>query len=257
MATGSPYAAQPPQPPERKSNTMTILAIVLGVVLVFMLVCGGVLVALLLPAVQSARHAARRMQSSNNLKQIGLALHNYHDTYQAFPPAYTTDADGQPLLSWRVIILPYVEQLPLYEQFHLDEPWDSPHNLALLDQMPPLYRSPLASEAIPANESQYFTIRAPNSIFPGTQQIHFRDIIDGTSNTAAVMELSTMGVPWSKPDDITPAAAYAAFTQMTPTDGGNVLLADAAVRFIASDIDQQTFMDMVGRNDSQPQRPSE
>jgi hypothetical protein len=70
----------------------------------------GVLVALLLPAVQAARDAARRAQGTNNLKQLALAMHNYHDTYRAFPAAYNTDAEGRPLLSWRVHLLPFLEQ---------------------------------------------------------------------------------------------------------------------------------------------------
>ena len=68
------------------------------------------MVALLLPAVQAAREAARRAQCTNNLKQIGLAMHNYHSAYNHFPAAAITDDDGKPLLSWRVAILPYIEQ---------------------------------------------------------------------------------------------------------------------------------------------------
>ena len=81
-----------------------------------------VLIALLLPAVQSAREASPRTNCKNNLKQIGLALHNYHDAYGSFPPAWTTDADGRPLLSWRVLLLPFLDEAPLYEEFDLTEP---------------------------------------------------------------------------------------------------------------------------------------
>ena len=80
--------------------------------------------ALLLPAVQSAREAARRAQCVNNLKQIGLAMHNFHAQKNHFPAAAIVDKAGKPLLSWRVAILPYIEQESLYQQFHLDEPWD-------------------------------------------------------------------------------------------------------------------------------------
>ena len=69
-------------------------------------------------------------------------MHNYHDTYGTFPPAATTDGADKPLLSWRVAILPFLEQQPLYEQFHLDEPWDSPHNKTLIEQMPQVYAIP-------------------------------------------------------------------------------------------------------------------
>ena len=101
----------------------------------------GVLVALLLPAVQSAREAARRAQCVNNLKQIGLAMHNYHDANGHFPRA-VVGKDGKRLLSWRVAILPYIEQQGLYNKFKLDEPWDSPHNKALINEMPTTLRLP-------------------------------------------------------------------------------------------------------------------
>ncbi len=100
-------------------------------------------VALLLPAVQAARQAARRTVSMNNLKQIALAMLNYVEAKGAFPPAYIADkTTGKPLLSWRVAILPYLEREDLFKEFHLDEPWDSQHNKALIPRMPRVYRSP-------------------------------------------------------------------------------------------------------------------
>ncbi len=101
-------------------------------------------IALLLPAVQAVREAARRAQCTNNLKQIGLALHNYHSATNGFPAAAITSKDGKPLLSWRVAILPFIEQQNLYNEFHLDEAWDSPHNKALIARMPKTYLCPTA-----------------------------------------------------------------------------------------------------------------
>ncbi len=93
----------------------------------------------LLDGVRKVRGAASRTQSQNNLKQIGLAMHNYHATNNMLPPHATYDKNGKPLLSWRVFILPYIEQQDLYKQFHLDEPWDSEHNKKLLAKMPVIY----------------------------------------------------------------------------------------------------------------------
>lgn len=115
--------------------------------------------ALVLPAVQAGREAARRVASSNNLKQIGLAIHNYHDVYKSFPPQGTewikapnADSDnenrGRPklepreMLSWRVRILPFIECSALFEQFDFNQPWDHPTNMALVSQMPEIYVSP-------------------------------------------------------------------------------------------------------------------
>src|SRR5262245_48949678 len=107
------------------------LLVVFGVAVIGMLMCAGVLVARLLPAVQAAREAARRMQSTNNMKQISIALINYNDVYGTLPPAVVSDASGKPLYSGRVLLLPFLEQDSLFNQFHKDEPWDSPNNLPL------------------------------------------------------------------------------------------------------------------------------
>ena len=104
----------------------------------------------LVPMVQAARTAHGRTQSGNNLKQIALAMHNYHDVHTHFPPQAIRSKEGKPLLSWRVAILPYLEAGNLYEQFHLDEPWDSEHNKALIAKMPATYASPALSEALKA-----------------------------------------------------------------------------------------------------------
>src|SRR5438477_2970944 len=118
----------------RRGFTLIELLVVIAII--------AVLIALLLPAVQSAREAARRAQCVHNLKQIGLAMHNYRSANDAFPMPAITDKNGKPLLSWRVAILPFIEQGELYNKFHTDEPWDSPHNKALLKEMPPTYLCP-------------------------------------------------------------------------------------------------------------------
>ncbi len=110
--------------------------------------------------IRQAREAARRSQCTNNLKQIALAMHNYHASHNTFPPAYSKSPGGNPLLSWRVQILPFLDQKALYDEFHVDEPWDSPHNKALISRMPAVYSCPSGSRT-PAREGKttYLTPR--------------------------------------------------------------------------------------------------
>jgi len=159
-----------------------------------------VTVALLMPAVQSSRGTAKRVQSMNNMKQIALAMLIHENVHGRFPPAYSANKEGKPLLSWRVLILPFIEEADLYEQFHLDEPWDSPHNKTLLLRMPALYRSPTSGAA--PGYTNYLTPRGENTAFPGAKPIGMRDITDGTSHTIMLVEASdARAVPWTKPDD--------------------------------------------------------
>ena len=201
----------------------------------------GVAVALLLPAVQAAREAARRTSAANNLKQIAIAMHNYHDTYRKFPPRANLSPDGKPLLSWRVHILPYIEQDQLYRQFKLDEPWDSEHNKKLIDKMPVTYRLPSA----PANttKTNYLMITGKGTLYEKYDGVTIAAIVDGTSNTLMAVEVNNdRAVTWTKPDDyevnfdkpldgllgIRPGGFQAAFI-------------DGSVRFISQTIDQVTL----------------
>ncbi|WP_153556026.1 DUF1559 family PulG-like putative transporter [Roseimaritima sediminicola] len=160
----------------------------------------GVLIGVLLPAVQAARTAARRVVVANDLKNLALAMHNHHDAYARLPSPITAE-DGTPLLSWRVKILPFIEQHALYEQFHLDEPWDSEHNLALLEQMPDIYAHPRLN--LPAGQTVYQVPVGERTMFPAGEPLHFRDITDGLSNTLMIVEASeAAAVPWTKPADV-------------------------------------------------------
>jgi uncharacterized protein DUF1559 len=177
------------------------IAVVLGVLCVVLLLCGGVLVALLLPAVQAAREAARRMQSGNNLKQLALAMQNYHDTYNALPPAVVTDSAGKPLYSGRVLLLPFMEQKPLYDQFRLDEPWDSPANQQFSQMDLKVFRDPSAPPGSPG-QTDYLFITGVGTGMEPRPRAQFSDLIDGTSNTVFMIEIKGSGINWAQPSDL-------------------------------------------------------
>lgn len=201
----------------------------------------GILVALLLPAVQAAREAARRAQSTNNLKQLGLALHNYHDVYGHFPSQAIYDSNGRPLLSWRVSILPFLECNSLYEQFHLDEPWDSDHNRALIPLMPEVYRNP--SGPAEPGMAHYLALVGPGTLFEGREPRSFRDILDGPSNTLMLVEVDPdRAVVWTQPEDLPldPANPLDGLGSAHP-GGFNALFCDGSVRFISAAIDETVF----------------
>jgi len=145
------------------------------------------------PAVSAAQGASRRMQCTNHIGIIVLALHNYHDTHNALPPLYTVDADGKPLHSWRVLILPYIEQGALYQQIRLNEPWDSPHNRQFHNVVIPIYSCPDNPMAMSGKSCTYSVI-AGQVLAPATganRQVgnSFAVITDGTSNTLAIVEV--------------------------------------------------------------------
>src|SRR5262249_53007604 len=143
----------------------------------------------------------------NNLHQIGIAMFNYEATYKGFPAEAIRDRDGKPLLSWRVTILPYIEQENLYRQFKLDEPWDSPNNIKLVEKMPAIYAPTNGTGKKGETYLRVFT--GPNTPFdparvrPGPSALgpRFADFLDGTSNTFLVAEAAE-SVPWSKPEEL-------------------------------------------------------
>jgi hypothetical protein len=209
---------------------------------------GPMMAGLLLPAVAKARDAAQRAQSTNNLKQIALAMHNYHDVHKRLPPAVLVGSDGKTKHSWRVALLPYLEQQNLYNQYRFDEPWDSENNQKLLAQMPAVYRHPTVP-GIAGNRqsSSYYVLTGKGGIFndePAKSGTAFHEIPDGTSNTLFVVE-AKRDIPWTKPEDISvdmegqlpKLGGYA-------RDGFAAAIADGSVRFLPQAIDPQILKAM-------------
>ena len=216
------------------------------------LAVSAVLGGMMVPAIQKVRDAADRMTSQNNLKQIGLALHNYHDAMGAFPPAVVRDKNGKALYSWRVLILPYLEQDVIYKNWKKDEPWDSPHNKPLSDVVLKVYTLPGNPDGV-SNRTPYRVFIGKGTGFEELKRqpskgIRISDITDGTSNTIAVVE-ATETVPWAKPEELDFVAGKALPPLGPPwRDEFNALLFDATVRFIPKTIKPQSLQAMITRN---------
>jgi len=208
----------------------------------------------------AARHAAERTQSMNHVKQIGLAMHMFHDTYRRLPPAVlaqTTEQwqEAKPY-SWRVALLPFLGQAPLYEQYRFDEPWDSPANLKVLEKMPDVYRA--AGDPPDSTSTSYFVLVGPGTVFseggpmPRSKGVQFREIRDGMSNTLLVVE-AKRSVPWTKPEDIPYDPA-----KPLPELGGHfeggflAALCDGSVRFLPKDLDEAVLRKLIEKADGQP-----
>ncbi|HKA08451.1 MAG TPA: DUF1559 domain-containing protein [Gemmataceae bacterium] len=186
--------------------------------------------------------------STNTLKQIGLSMHQYHDVNGSLPSNYMTK-DGKPGLSWRVAILPYMEQDKLFKQFKLDEPWDSDNNLKLVENMPKFY-TPVRGRA--ENGQTFYQMFAGKSTLldPSGTGVRFANVTDGLSNTFMVVE-GGKPVTWTKPDDL-------------PFDGKEVpklggmfdgdfhaLFGDGSVRLIPKGMDADVLKLLIDRQDGQ------
>ncbi|MEZ6136091.1 MAG: DUF1559 domain-containing protein [Pirellulaceae bacterium] len=179
-------------------------------------------------------------QTMNNLKQIALGIHNYASANNCFPPnAQARGASGRSGLSWRVHLLPYLGEVELYEKFKLDEPWDSPHNIQLLPQMPRVYESvTLLGESRPAKpfHTTYVSPVGEKTIFGGKQPVTFSMITDGTSNTAMLVELAPEhAIAWTSPEEY-PYDPQMPAAKLYDRDGKTmVALGDGSVRSLQID----------------------
>jgi len=191
-----------------------------------------------------------RRTSMKNLKQIGLALSNYHDTYNRFPFAAMyakNDKTGKkPLLSWRVAILPFIEEDKLWKEFKVDEPWDSDHNKKLLPRMPKVY-GPIDAKSDHSTFYQAFVGKGA-AFEGGAKRITFASFTDGASNTLLVAE-AAQAVPWTKPEDL----VYDPDKDLPKLgglfeDGFHVLYADSFIQFIKKDIKPETLRALITRN---------
>jgi RNA polymerase sigma factor (sigma-70 family) len=195
----------------------------------------------LLAAKQKAGDAAARSRSANNLKQIAIAIHNYADVHGTLPPAAVCDKAGKPILSWRVLVLPYLEQQMLYKEFKLDEPWDSDHNKKLIARMPVTYQLPAAMPA-KATETHYRVFVGNGAAFEYIKGAKFADFTDGTSNTILVATAKD-GVTWTKPDELEfdPDKDMTKLLGFLQGNVCNVSFADGSVRALSKSISKKTL----------------
>jgi prepilin-type processing-associated H-X9-DG protein len=192
--------------------------------------------------VAKVRLAADRTKSANNLKQLALAIHNYASAYGNLPQDIA-DKNGKPLLSWRVAILPFIEEERLYQQFKQDEPWDSEANKKLLEKMPKICAAPRGK--FEKGHTVYQSFAGPGALMNG-KKLKFTDITDGTSATFMLVEAGE-AVPWSKPADV----AFDAKKPL-PKLGGifdgdfNVAFADGSVRFVKKGVKEENLKKFIG-----------
>lgn len=248
---GNPY---PAPAPGSGSSTMKIVLIILGVMLVLgMLIC-GVLAALLIPAVSAARDSANRMRDQNNLKQIALAVLNYESAYKKMPAPVAINSKGEKVWSWSVSILPFCEQLQIYNQVNFMDmkPWDAPGNNALQGPAPTFLQSIRANLPQGSREANIFLISAPaklpqgNPLFIDGTYTKFADVIDGTSNTILAIMLVKHTAPWAAPQTLTADEAY----QLIQNEDKHfqVAMCDGSVIQLPVTIDKPTFDAMVTRD---------
>jgi hypothetical protein len=240
-------------PPPRKSGSKT-LVIVLVTVFGVLLVCGGLGIWGLGMGVSRIRESANRMKSSNNLKQTALAVHNFESANGYFP-SNTYTADGKPLLSWRVHILPYfgdASLTALHARFKVDEPWDGPNNKLLLDQMPPVYQVPNATPS--PRLTHYRGFSSPGAAFtykhvPGrppavNERLGLVNFFDQTSNTLLAVEAADP-IEWTKPDDLD-ASPGKAFPRLGTTPRYFLAcMADGSVKALRPDLPETTLRALV------------
>ncbi len=184
-----------PPPRVRFTVRQMMVGVSLASVLCGVIVCLGRLA-------NEARRSAGGSQCSGHLCQIALALHNYHEANGCFPPAYIADPEGRPKHSWRVLILPFIEQPGIYNAYNFAEPWNGPNNRQLARFKPFPYACPNGHDyGGHSARTNYLAIVGPGTAFPGSKTTSIADVRDGTAETIMVAEVADSGIDWMEPRD--------------------------------------------------------
>jgi hypothetical protein len=211
------------------------------------------------PAVKDAREAARRSECKGDLFFLRFALQNYHEAYGCFPPPYIADADGRPMHSWRVLILPFIDQARLYNEYRFDEPWDGPNNRKLAGKINK-YAFHCASDVPASGEpdaptANFLAVVGPGMGWQEGKCTKLSDISDDPDSTLLLVEVANSGVHWMEPRDLQ-------ILQMAPTinpqggqgissrhaGGAHVATAGGRVRFLSDRLPAATIRGLLTIN---------
>lgn len=210
------------------------------------------LTALLLPPVQIAHTSARRMECGYNLKTIGLALHTYHDIHGCFPPAYVADKNGKPMHSWRVLLLPQMDEQEVYKLYNFSEPWDSPSNIRLAPRISHIYGCPCDTNPGLPTQTSYVVVTGRGTMWPGEKSLQLGDIKDAKTDTIAVVEIHNSGIQITEPRDLDinklPMAINPKSGQGISSEhpqGAQAVFADGSVHFLANSTTRETLLKLL------------
>jgi len=250
------YSTPPAQYSRGSGGNKSVLIIILIVLGVFFgggVLTIGLLVALLLPAVQSARQAARQMQDTGNMRLVGLAMLNYESAYKRLPAPAATNSKGEKVWSWRVSILPFVEEVKRYQaiDFMDMQPWNNPKNKVLQEASPAVFQSVQVNHPLGSQACNIFVISASepatvSPIFVEGTNTRLSEITDGTSYTLLAIMLRKHSTQWANPSNLTIDEAYG-YIQQEDQDVLAVF-ADCSVQSLPVNIDRATFEAMVTRD---------
>lgn len=212
---------------------------------------GFMVISLLQVRVKPTNQAVHRNICDNNMKQIGLALHHYHEKYGSFPPAYIADENGQPMHSWRVLILPFMDAQSIYDQYDLDEPWDGPNNRKLWPYIPWPYTCPSA-QSNDQTLTPYQVISGEGAVFNGDKSVSLSDIYDGTARTILVVEAASSPVIWTQPQDVSYNPDHVLHSALYSSNhdgrGPHVLFADGGVDYL-EDVSSAELRSLIEKHD--------
>ena len=225
------------------------------------------IVACIPPAVTNARRAAQRSTCSSRMYQLTFALLSYQDDYGQLPPAYIADAQGRPMHSWRVLILPYMEEQALYNRYDFSEPWDGPNNSKLLAEMPRSYSCSTHQNSSGAHRqcTSYVAVVGDGTLWPGAESRKLDDERQPASNAVLLVEDSSAQIPWLEPRDWSVEVAMARLSSSDPKDRGphssedyfyqhsggrNAVTGGRDPKFLPDGLERETCLELLTISDS-------
>jgi type II secretory pathway pseudopilin PulG len=206
---------------ERSRAKLKILLIRLGIGCIAAMIIGIVSLILIRPAIDRAIQLQKQTLCLSNLQQIARALDTYYDEHGSYPTPTVVNARGKPLYSWRVLILPQLGYQSLYDQFALDQTWDSPGNFALTSSMPRVFASPGSVDAITLHETNYVLLVGTGTLFPSSGPLDPDKISDDPSETILLCETGNAGNYWTEPRDINAGSGVSLGNRPMQSIGGN------------------------------------
>lgn len=204
------------------------------------------------PTWKSWMHQGSHQRCRDKLRQIGLALLNYYDTWGRFPPAVTYDANGKAMHSWRVLILPYLGEQALYQRYDLTQPWNSPSNMQLLNQIPDVFKDDSSNRG----HTMVVAITGPGTLFPPTGSGTYNSVAKPASHVVVVAEMARSNILWTEPRDLSITNMRFELNNFSQPSiraqhsaGPHVLTLDGSSHWLRSDVPEHLVRSLLDGND--------